>query len=135
MKVLCWFFVAGMLLPYDLAGFAMHSKVAGQELNPAAQAKVQAAYGRLPLAFEANQGQAEKKVRFLSRGGGYSLFLSSTEAVFQWQHGGFGKEKPTTSLARAKRTESIPKTQQSKGSPSEINNPKIRYIELETGWS
>jgi uncharacterized protein (TIGR03437 family) len=39
------------------------------------------AYGKLPLAFEANTGQADPGVRFLSRGNGYTLFLTATEAV------------------------------------------------------
>src|SRR5580704_2530351 len=39
------------------------------------------AYGKLPLAFEANQGQTGADVRFLSRGDGYSLFLTEQEAV------------------------------------------------------
>ena len=39
------------------------------------------AYGRLPLSFEANQGQTDEQVKFLSRGKGYTLFLTSTEAV------------------------------------------------------
>jgi len=38
-------------------------------------------YGKLPLAFEANQGQSDPEVKFLSRGAGYSLFLTSTDAV------------------------------------------------------
>jgi hypothetical protein len=38
-------------------------------------------YGALPLAFEANHGQTNGDVRFLARGGGYTLFLTSTEAV------------------------------------------------------
>src|SRR5207249_6711749 len=38
-------------------------------------------YGRLPLSFEANQGQTSNEVKFLSRGGGYTLFLTSNEAV------------------------------------------------------
>ena len=38
-------------------------------------------YGKLPLQFEANQGQANKAVRFLSRGSGYSLYLTASEAV------------------------------------------------------
>ena len=38
-------------------------------------------YGKLPLQFEANQGQANKTVRFLSRGSGYSLYLTASEAV------------------------------------------------------
>jgi hypothetical protein len=35
----------------------------------------------LPLAFEANQGQADARVQFLCRGEGYSLFLTGREAV------------------------------------------------------
>jgi len=38
-------------------------------------------YGKLPLAFEANHGQADPSVKFLSRGSGYSLFLTGSEAV------------------------------------------------------
>jgi hypothetical protein len=38
-------------------------------------------YGRLPLSFEANHGQTDGKVKFLSRGSGYNLFLTATEAV------------------------------------------------------
>ena len=38
-------------------------------------------YAKLPLSFEANQGQADQRVRFLSRGNGYSLFLTDGEAV------------------------------------------------------
>ncbi len=39
------------------------------------------AYGRLPLSFEANEGQVDKTVKFLSRGQGYTLFLTPAEAV------------------------------------------------------
>jgi len=39
------------------------------------------AYGKLPLAFEENQGQTSPEVRFLSRGGGYELFLTNQEVV------------------------------------------------------
>jgi hypothetical protein len=38
-------------------------------------------YGHLPLSFEANQGQTDSRVKFLSRGRGYSLFLTQEEAV------------------------------------------------------
>jgi len=40
-----------------------------------------ASYGRLPLSFEANQGQADPSVQFLSHGQGYTLFLRPFEAV------------------------------------------------------
>ncbi len=39
------------------------------------------AYGQIPLSFEANQGQTDPAVQFLSRGSGYALFLTSQEAV------------------------------------------------------
>ena len=42
-------------------------------------------YGRLPLAFEANQGQTDQQVKFVSRGAGYNLFLTATEAVLTLQ--------------------------------------------------
>ena len=38
-------------------------------------------YGKLPLSFESNQGQADNQVKFLSRGNGYSVFLTPTEAI------------------------------------------------------
>ena len=55
----------------------------GQTKEPdgAKKAQLIEGYGKLPLHFEANQGQVEGTVRFLSRGSGYSLFLTSTEAV------------------------------------------------------
>jgi hypothetical protein len=39
--------------------------------------RVQTSYGNLPLAFEANQGQTSPEVKFLSRGKGYTAFLTS----------------------------------------------------------
>jgi hypothetical protein len=39
------------------------------------------AYGKVPLSFELNQGQTNPQVKFLARGAGYELFLTSTEAV------------------------------------------------------
>ncbi len=45
------------------------------------KARLQEAYGNLPLSFEANQGQTDRQVQFLSRGPGYTLFLAPSEAV------------------------------------------------------
>ena len=36
---------------------------------------------RAPMSFEVNQGQSDGRVKFLSRGAGYTLFLTSSEAV------------------------------------------------------
>jgi hypothetical protein len=38
-------------------------------------------YGKLPLIFEANQGQANPQVRFLFRGTGYTAFLTSGSMI------------------------------------------------------
>jgi hypothetical protein len=40
-------------------------------------------YGKLSLGFEANQGQVDRRVEFLSRGDGYALFLTPAETVLQ----------------------------------------------------
>ena len=49
--------------------------------DAATQVRMSEAYGKLPLSFEANQGQTDAQVNFLSRGSGYTLFLTATEAV------------------------------------------------------
>lgn len=46
---------------------------------------VASAFDRLPLSFEANEGQTDARVRFLSRGRGYAVFLTPTEAVLVLQ--------------------------------------------------
>jgi len=49
--------------------------------EPAVRARAVESYGKLPLSFEANEGQTDRCVKFLSRGSGYSLFLTGNEAV------------------------------------------------------
>jgi CSLREA domain-containing protein len=44
--------------------------------------KLDTNFGRLPLSFEPNVGQTDEQVKFLSRGRGYTLFLTDREAVF-----------------------------------------------------
>ncbi len=45
----------------------------------------------IPLQFEENRGQADSSVQFISRGAGYTLFLTENEAVFVLTH-----QKPAT---------------------------------------
>jgi Beta-propeller repeat len=49
--------------------------------SQANRAWINDAYGRVPLNFEANEGQNTPEVKFLSRGSGYSLFLTSHETT------------------------------------------------------
>ncbi len=51
------------------------------EAPTAIKQRLLATYGKLPLRFEANLGQTDPSVKFLSRGQGYTLFLTPTEAV------------------------------------------------------
>src|SRR5215813_11309499 len=53
--------------------------------SAALKQKVMQEYGKLPLGFEANQGQTDPKVKFLSRGPGYQLFLLPHEAIIRLQ--------------------------------------------------
>src|SRR5271163_3048806 len=38
--------------------------------------QAQTGYAKLPFAFEVNKGQTDPRVQFLSRGAGYSVFLT-----------------------------------------------------------
>ncbi len=53
-----------------------HSTVSQSQNLSTAHAK--ARYGKLPLRFESNQGQTDPRVRFVSKGSGYSVFLTSS---------------------------------------------------------
>ena len=62
--------------------FAQHPQLSSaSKTAPKAQTNILDQYGKLPLSFEANHGQTDSKVKFLSRGHGYSLFLTGSEAV------------------------------------------------------
>jgi uncharacterized repeat protein (TIGR01451 family) len=51
-------------------------------------------YSKLPLSFEENRGQIDPQVKFLSRGPGYALFLTATEAVLALREAGEKGENP-----------------------------------------
>jgi beta-propeller repeat-containing protein/HYDIN/CFA65/VesB family protein len=58
------------------------------QVPPEVRAQVAETYGKLPLSFEANRGQSDKEVKFLSRGHGYTLFLTRDEAVLSLRQSG-----------------------------------------------
>ena len=55
-------------------------RLGGQSSTPS-KAQLPDEYRKLQIGFEQNFGQTDGRVRFLSRGGGYNLFLTNTEAV------------------------------------------------------
>ena len=62
------------------------SIMGNQELEASAPARVKADYGKLPLSFEANQGQTDSQVKFLARGSGYALFFTANETVLRYRN-------------------------------------------------
>lgn len=56
----------------------------GQQTNLKSATTPKAAtanYGKLPLLFERNQGQTDPRVKFISNGAGYTVFLTAGEMV------------------------------------------------------
>ena len=68
-------------VPLSNSNAGVASPVSRSQADPKAQARILEQYGKLPLSFEANDGQTDSRVKFLSRTSGYSLFLTGDEAV------------------------------------------------------
>ena len=76
------------------------------------QKRLSEGFGHLPLRFEANTGQTDPRVKFLSRGSGYAFFISRGEAVLSLTRAqssdlGFEDSQTTGSL----RTSESPRSQ------------------------
>jgi hypothetical protein len=72
---------AGLAISLGHRTPAAASASAGGAQQAITKQQVMENYGKLPLSFEPNQGQADKAVQFLSRGNRYTLFLTGHEAV------------------------------------------------------
>jgi hypothetical protein len=75
-----------LLLALGVEIHAIRVRVASEQTSgpvSATERRVGRAYGSLPLSFEANRGQTDRRVKFLARGAGYSLFLTATQAVVE----------------------------------------------------
>lgn len=66
-----------------------------------APSRALASYGKLPISFEVNQGQTDKTVQFLARGGGYTLFLTPGEAVLSLNASAAAAKRPDASVPRS----------------------------------
>jgi hypothetical protein len=67
------------------AATATHEPASATAKNKPSHSKFAHEYGALPLSFEANQCQTDSAVRFVSRGAGYTLFLTQNEAIVSLQ--------------------------------------------------
>jgi uncharacterized protein (TIGR03437 family) len=69
--------------PFPNLAVQARSSSAASGLTTTGTSQAAQTYGRLPLSFEINQGQTDSRVKFLSRGHGYSLFLTASEAALR----------------------------------------------------
>ncbi len=76
------FVVPGFILGLWMSGVGAGAPLSGPEAMPGSpRSLVSKAFEQLALSFEANDGQSEAGVKFLARGRGYGLFLTSTGVV------------------------------------------------------
>jgi hypothetical protein len=74
---------------------SLHEQILTNKSAAAGLASIAESYGNLPLSFEANGGQSGNSVKFISRGNGYVLYLSSTDAVLNFMHFSSSQKDPT----------------------------------------
>jgi len=111
--------LAGAAGIYGTGRFSHSASAQQRELSTGAaistekRVQVADAYGKLPLRFEANRGQADAPVKFISRNSGHTLFLTPNEAVLRLQKTGTGDHSQAPSsvvrmkLAGANRQPSV----------------------------
>jgi len=87
-------FVTGLIATTSLTAASAGPASPSQKTSPAQKAQIVEDYGKLPLSFEANTGQADKSVKFLSRGSGYGLYLTGNEAVLSLRKTVYGAARP-----------------------------------------
>lgn len=88
-RLACWFTLVVALFGWQLLvrqspakAIAAARTAASATVEAETQKQWSRTYGKLPLRFEANQGQAAAPVKFLARGSGYTLTLAPDEMVW-----------------------------------------------------
>ena len=79
-------------------------------------------YGRIPLHFEKNRGQADDPIQFLAHGAGYTLGLTCTEAILNLTNSHPGELNRTISNLKMSLPHSNPR-------------PELRGLKKKTGQS
>src|SRR5262245_14868597 len=54
-----------------------------QNIERTTRTRIEQTYGKLPMRFEANEGQTDARVKFIARAAGYSVFLTGDETVLR----------------------------------------------------
>jgi hypothetical protein len=79
--ILRWAKVPAYGCALTVLSILLAATIASADSRGSGRAQVIDAYGKLPLSFEANQGQTDRQVKFLSYGRGYGVSLSATGAA------------------------------------------------------
>src|SRR5215207_8279930 len=87
-----------MLLSGKSPGPAPSTSATAKAAAPAA--RLEKSLTRLPASFEVNAGQADARVRFISRGAGHTLLLTSEGATLALRTGDVQKEGAARATAR-----------------------------------
>src|SRR5215470_8135515 len=80
----------------------LRDRTSAASLKPAdteTQARVNEGYGKLPLSFEVNRGQADAPIRFLSTGGNYSIHLRPNEVALNLNGAESSKKRESSVLS------------------------------------
>ncbi|MBS1807057.1 MAG: SBBP repeat-containing protein, partial [Acidobacteria bacterium] len=93
-----WTILSLSAFSLSVLGLLAWQQKAPKPLTPTANTttRIEENYGRLPLYFEANHGQVDAQVKFMTRANGHDLFLTPREAVLAL------KKKDHTSALRMK---------------------------------
>jgi Tol biopolymer transport system component len=80
--VTVWFFFESLWNKFiSLQSASVSPSVSQRDIVGSNHPALTDAYRNLPMTFEKNQGQVDPRVKFISRGSGYNLFLTPDEAV------------------------------------------------------
>lgn len=80
--------LAGSSYPRDVQASQLATVSADGSTDARPKTSALETFRKSPMSFEANEGQTDKRVRFISRGAGYTLFLTNDGAVMALQNAG-----------------------------------------------
>ena len=97
--------------------------VSTSQADPKAQARILGQHGKLPLSFEANHGQTDGRVKFLSRTRGYSVFLTADEAMLAFRGSAAKRPAPKGASGFGGATVSLKRYPDTNPNPGTNSNP------------
>jgi FG-GAP-like repeat/Beta-propeller repeat len=94
-----------------LMALLVSAAAASAATPPEAKARLRAQYGKLPLSFEENRGQAGSGVKYLSQGRGYAIWVTPGEVSFHSRQAAirmsFAGAQPTAQVRASDRQQAL----------------------------